>query len=116
MSFQKTKWMRKLARHSIPRVFGDGRAVVTTAGTRVQLPDQECTRVHITAETDNTEVVVVGGSTVVASLSTRRGTPLYATDDFTIYVANLNQIWIDSTVNGEGITYSYENADDISES
>ncbi len=35
-----------------------------------------CKKVTITAETDNTGIVVIGGSTVVAALGTRQGTPL----------------------------------------
>ena len=48
----------------------DGRAVVTTAGTEVQLSTTP-TRVRsllVTAETDNTGNITVGGSTVVAAL------------------------------------------------
>ena len=53
---------------------GDGRQVVTTAGTRVQLSASSvhCKRVTICAETDNTGFIVVGGTTVVAALATRR--------------------------------------------
>lgn len=83
----------------------DGRQVVTTAGTRVQLTAGAAKIVIITAETDNTGIVVVGGSTVVAALATRRGTPLYPGDSLTILVDDLSDIYIDSTVNGEGVTY-----------
>lgn len=89
---------------------GDGRAVVTTAGTRVQLSttSTKCYKVEIIAETDNTGIIVVGGSTVVALLATRRGVPLNAGDVLTITdVDNLNKIYLDSTVNGDGVSYVY---------
>lgn len=89
---------------------GDGRTVVTTAGTRVQLSTLSvpCNKVEIIAETDNTGVIVVGGTTVVAILATRRGVPLNAGDVHTITdVDNLNKIWIDATVNLEGVSYEY---------
>lgn len=86
----------------------DGRKTVTTAGTREALAaSTSCKWVTITAETDNTGVVAVGGSTVVASLSTRTGTPLFAGDSVTILTDNLADIQLDVTVSGEGVTYTY---------
>lgn len=86
----------------------DGRKTVATAGTRETLAaSTACKWVTITAETDNTGLVVVGGTTVVASLSTRQGTPLYAGDSVTIYIDNLNDVNLDVTVNGDGVTYTY---------
>lgn len=88
----------------------DGRTVVATAGTRVQLSTVSipCQKVEIVAETDNTGVIVVGGTTVVALLATRRGVPLNAGDVHTITdVDNLNKIYLDTTVNGDGVTYVY---------
>ena len=90
--------------------------VVTTAGTREQLTaDAAFTdlaaplkSICITAETDNTSIVVVGGSTVVAALATRRGTPLAAGQSITYYVDDLSDIYVDALVNGEGVTFSYE--------
>ena len=91
-----------------PSGVGDGRKVVTTAGTREALASSTpCKKVDITAETDNTGVVVVGGSTVVAALSTRRGVPLYAGDTYSLEIDNLNDINIDTTVSGEGVTFTY---------
>lgn len=86
----------------------DGRQVVATAGTRVQLSTTQTSvlEVTVTAETDNTGFVVVGGSTVVASLSTRRGTPLAAGDSYTLAVNDLTDVYLDSTVSGDGVTYS----------
>lgn len=86
----------------------DGRTTVTTAGTRVALASSTaCKNVAITAITSNTGIVVVGGSTVVAALATRRGTPLYAGDTICFDIDNLADVFIDSTVNGEGVTFTY---------
>ena len=87
---------------------GDNRKVVTTAGTRVALAGSTAvTEVTITAETDNPDIVVVGGSTVVAALGTRRGTPLYPSDSTTIVTDDLAEVFIDSLVSGEGVTFTY---------
>ena len=88
---------------------GDNRQTVTTGGTAVQLSSTSvaCRQVVITAETDNTGYIVVGASTVVASLSTRRGCPLAAGDSLVLNMTNLNQIYLDTTVNGDGVTYLY---------
>lgn len=85
----------------------DGRKVVTTAGTRVALSSTSLVydEVTITAETDNTGIVVIGGSTVVASLSTRQGTPLNAGDSRSYQNVDLAKVYIDSTVNGDGVTW-----------
>lgn len=85
-----------------------GRKVVTTAGTAVQITGTPAriSAITITAETDNTGVVVFGDSSVVAALATRTGTPLNAGDTATVPVDSFNDIWLDSTVNGDGVTYN----------
>lgn len=86
-----------------------GRQTVATAGTAVQL-STAATRVKsvcVTAETDNTGYIVVGGSGVVAALSTRKGTPLNAGDSVTLDIDQLSDVYIDATVNTDGVTYTY---------
>lgn len=99
----------QVAPYAIGTSVSDGRTVVTTAGTRVQLSTSSVASltITITAETSNTGIVVVGGSAVVAAVGTRRGVPLFAGDSYTIAANNLNLIYLDSTVNGEGVTYTY---------
>ena len=94
-----------------PTSFTSGRAVVTTAGTAVPLAgvSTPITQVIVTAEIDNTNTVVIGGSGVVAALLTREGTPLEAGDSVTIDIDDLNKIYIDSLVSGEGVTFNYFN-------
>jgi hypothetical protein len=94
----------------LPGRISDGRKVVAAAATAEALAaSTPCKRVVITAETDNTGVIVVGGSTVVAALGTRRGSPLSAGDSVTIVTNNLANIYLDTTVNGDGVTYHYMN-------
>lgn len=95
----------------IPSSIGDGRKVVTAAGTRERLvaASTGCKYVDIMAEVDNTGEIVVGGSTVVATAATRRGIPLYAGQSIRMEIGDLYNIYIDATVNGEGVTFTYYN-------
>lgn len=85
-----------------------GRQTVTSAGTAVQLSTTPTSilEVAITAETDNTGYIVVGASDVVASLSTRKGVPLAAGGSITLGVDNLTDVYLDSTVSTDGVTYT----------
>lgn len=84
---------------------GDGSQDVTSAGTSVQLSSSSvtCKSVIITAKEANTGTIWVGGSTVEAG----RGRPLVALQSEKIEINNLNKIYIDSSVNSEGVTYVY---------
>lgn len=95
---------------------GDGTKIVTTAGVPVQLPNQECKRVFIQCAEWNGDVancplggiIVVGGSTVVAALATRRGLALFPTQGDWFNVSNLNLLYIDSLDDGAKINYYWE--------
>ena len=95
-----------------PTSIGDGRRTVTMAVTAVQLSavSVACAKVTICALAANTGVIVVGGSTVVASAGTRRGIPLNPLDTITLDISNLNLVYLDGTVNGEGVSYLYVSA------
>jgi len=75
---------------------------VTTAGTRVRLPDVSCNIVTITALRNNIGYIYFGGADVS---STVYGDDLASKESFTLQIANLNQLYIDSSVSGEGISY-----------
>lgn len=90
----------------IPTTPTDGRQVVTTAGTRVNFSNVPCRRVDITGLSTNTGIVVIGADTCIAAVGTRRGTPLVANQAYSIEIDNLNKLYIDSTVNGEGVSYT----------
>lgn len=88
---------------------GNGRKTVTTAGSAVALSasDTPFTLLTVCAETDNTGIIAVGTSPV-AALATRQGTPLNAGDcDTVVHKGLLSEMKIDTTVNGDGVTYEY---------
>lgn len=91
----------------MPTTVAEGRKTVAAGGTAEPLSTSttRVTSVAITAETDNTGIIVVGGSAVVAALATRKGTPLNAGDTLTLDIDQLSDIYIDTTVNGDGVTY-----------
>jgi hypothetical protein len=75
---------------------------VTTAGTRIQLPDYPCREVTIIAKKGNVGFIYMGGNNVS---STVFGAELAAKDSVTLAVSNANLIYIDASVSGEGISY-----------
>ena len=75
---------------------------VTLAGTRQQLPDIACSQVMIIAKRDNTGYIYVGKNTVS---STVYGAELGELDCVVLPVSNANEIYIDASVSGEGISY-----------
>lgn len=90
---------------------GDGRKTVTTAGTRVALSATSvpCKRVQIKAMAENTEIVVVGGATCIALEGTRRGLPVKIGEvPVVIEIDDLNKVYVDSVLSGEGVTFIYE--------
>jgi len=98
-----------LAYEGISGRMTSGRKTITTAGTAEQIISSALSiqKVIITAETDNTGIIVVGDSGVVASLSTRKGIPLSAGQSITLLLSDLSKVWLDTTVNGDGVTYLY---------
>ena len=80
----------------------NGRTTVTTAGTRVVLAGSTTVKsVTIKALGTNTGIIYVGDSAVAAA----NGFPLYARDTVSMDISNLNTLYIDSSVNNEGIAY-----------
>lgn len=85
----------------------DGKVVVATAGTRVQLIPSYTTsgQITITALSSNSGTIVVGGVTCVAAIGTRRGHPLEPGDSWSVTITDPTTLYIDATVNGEGVSY-----------
>jgi hypothetical protein len=75
---------------------------VTTAGTAVQFPNIPCRKVLIIARRANTGSIYIGGSTVTSSVY---GAELLARDSLQLEVSNTNLLYINSSVNGEGVSY-----------
>ncbi len=86
-----------------------GNKSVTTAGTPVALAavSTEVKRLDVTANYTNTDMVTIGGSGVVGAASGRKGVPIAPGNTYTFFVSDLAQVYIDSVVNGEGISYNY---------
>lgn len=87
-----------------------GRKVVTTTGSAVQLTTSSitCYRVDLSADVGNDNPVVVGGSGAAASSGTIAGIVLYpGNSPHTIYINNLNKIYVDAQTNGDAVCYNY---------
>ena len=86
----------------------DGVTTVSSAGTDVVLGgDVACKKIDIQAQTDNTGLIAVGFTGVDATEATGTGVIFYAGDTYSLEMVNLNLIYIDSTVSGEGVRYTY---------
>jgi len=87
---------------------GDGVKTVTTAGTdEVLAGSTVCKKVVIQAQTDNTGLIAVGASGVDATVATGTGVGLTVGDYIVLQIDNLADIFIDATVSGEGVRYTY---------
>ena len=82
---------------------------VTTDDTSGQVlgGDVDCKKIDIQAQTDNTGVIAVGFTGVDATEATGTGILLYAGDVYSLEINNLNLIYIESSVSGEGVRYTY---------
>ena len=86
----------------------DGVTTVSAAGTDVVLGgDVACKKIDIQAQTDNTGLIAVGFTGVDATIATGTGVILNPGDAYSLEINNLNLIYIDSTVSGEGVRYTY---------
>jgi hypothetical protein len=90
-----------------PTAITDGNKTVTTAGTAVRLVASTTAsrEVTITALLANTGLISVGGSTTTPS-GTVRGVILAAGDSYTIAINDLYKVYINSTVNSEGVSFT----------
>ncbi len=88
---------------------GDGRKTIVTPGTRLPLVTvpTPAKQVVITALEVNVGTVVIGAATVVASVATRRGTPLGPGDTFILDVDDLAEVFLDAVNAGDGICFIY---------
>lgn len=87
---------------------GHGVKTVTTAGTDEALAASTAAKVVIIqAQTDNTGIIAVGASGVDATEATGTGIALFAGDSVALEIDNLADVYIDATVSGEGVRYTY---------
>jgi len=88
---------------AVPAAVYNGVKAVTTATTRESLAASQAilSGVTIKALSANTGTVYVGGATVAAA----NGFPLLAGESVFLEVANLATVYLDVSVNGEGVSY-----------
>lgn len=90
---------------------GGGRKVVDQAGVaeKMAVPGTKCAAVAITAESDNTGLIGVGGSDVVvaAGEQTNALALLNAGDTLTLEITDPSLLFVDATVDGEGVSYGF---------
>jgi len=87
--------------------------VVATAGTRVQLSTtvKHVVKLSVKALSTNTNLIYIGDNTVsnlvgyqLSAKEVMELSGVFAKDNF---IFDLSEIYIDSAVNGEGVTVSY---------
>ena len=90
-------------------VIGSGSRAVAAAGTAVQLSatSTKISFVDICASADNTGVIAVGGSSVTAAKSGRSGIVLNPDDCYRCPADDLDDVYIDATVSGNSVNYTY---------
>lgn len=97
----------------VPTNIGSGRKTVTAAGTPEQLVSTpvDCQYVMVKAISTNSGTIVIGGSGVRASASTRKGFPLSvvsgSAESVTIPIDDVSKVYVDCTTSGEGVVYTY---------
>jgi len=88
-----------------------GQKNVTTAGTAVRLPDvviPDGFKVVVMAKPTNTGYIYLGASKVAAEDSSTYFNRLEAGDSITLQITTLKLVFINSSVDGEGITWIVE--------
>lgn len=104
------------------RQVGSGRCVPAAAATRARLgadaqtvqtpvagPDAPIQKLIVRALETNTGVVVIGGSGVVAAAAARNGVALAPTGPPLEFedIDDLGDLWVDSLVTGEGVSFMW---------
>lgn len=84
-------------------IVGNGKTTVTAAGTRVPLGSGAIKSVTLRALVTNTGLIYVGNTTV----SSANGFQLSKSETVSLDIDDLAKVNIDSSVNGEGVTYIY---------
>lgn len=87
---------------NISSTLNHGGSDVVSAGTEVQLDNQECREVTIIAKDTNSGYIYIGGTGVTI---TNYGVRLAPSDSFSIPINNVNLVYINADNDGEGVTY-----------
>ncbi len=94
----------------IAKTIVSARTPVPTAGTRVRLSTTPVAifRIDISGDTGNAQEVVIGDKNVVAARGSQKGTVLMPGNvPITIYISDLNKLYVDARSNGDAATYTY---------
>lgn len=90
---------------------GQGHKEVAAAGAPLALAAPTVAKwVTIQAYRSNTGNIAIGGSNAInasATVGTGTGLTLAAGESVTLPCMNLSHFWLDATVNGEGVRYTY---------
>jgi len=89
--------------HDITTITSDEMDVTTAGTAEVLSTTQACKRVDIQAKVRNTGKIYIGGSTV----DKYEGLELRGGDIYSLEIADLNDVYVDSGVDGEGVRYTY---------
>ena len=92
-----------------PENISEGRKAVATDNTAVALvsASTKCKQLFISAEVDNAEAIVIGGSAVVYSpVASRTGKLLYPGDSITLDINDVSKIYINGKAS-DGVTFTY---------
>lgn len=90
-----------------------GQKSVASAGTaeRISTTSAFCTMITLSADGNNTDVVVIGNASVDATEATRKGMALFPGQTEYLYAPmggrlSLRDTWIDSETNGDGASFN----------
>lgn len=84
----------------------DERLEVTAPGVAVQFPTVSSIEAVVSADAWNSDVVVIGDATVIATPNYRRGVPLWPGDSASFPVANLNKLYLAGRTRGDSVSYA----------
>tara|TARA_Y100000310_G_scaffold310544_1_gene355897 strand:+ start:4188 stop:4670 length:483 start_codon:yes stop_codon:yes gene_type:complete len=110
ITYDKTNWVVKsVGVGHIKTGINHGVNEIASAGTEEELKNTATPAkvVFIQSQTDNTGLIAVGGSGVDATEASGAGVILLPGETVVIETADLQDIYIDATVSGEGVRYTY---------
>ena len=87
-----------------------GRKAVAVAWTREQViaVSTPCKEVWLSADTENADVIVIGGVDVVAVGGSQKGVVLFAGNPpIKLYIDNVYKLYVDAISNGDAVLFNY---------
>ena len=82
------------------------RKVIAVTNTAVPLGSDICKTIFVTALTTNSDVIVIGGASVIFTEATRTGKIMYPGDAITLSIDNLDSVFINGLAT-EGVSFSF---------